>query len=196
MKHKSIRYRIRRNTKRKQSKHKQSKHKQSKHKQSKHKQSKHKQSKHKQSKHKQSKRTQKYRLRGGEGENPQPPLPPPDFKEVSPPLPGDSTGVQGKIAEQNNAQNQANKTLTGGSKRRVSKRRVSKRQMKHSGGGATICGGTPLNGADGYGYVSPNNCLIVPSVNNPTAQLLAIDGMNSMNIGAANAAGDGLVGKK
>ena len=186
MKHKSIRYRIRRNTK----------HKQSKHKQSKRKQSKRKQSKRKQSKRKQSKHTQKYRLRGGEGENPQAPLPPPNFTEVPPPLPGDATGVQGKIAEQNNAQNQANKTLTGGSKRRVSKRRVSKRQLKHSGGGATICGGTPLNGADGYGYVSPNNCLIVPSVNNPTAQLLAIDGMNSMNIGAANAAGDGLVGKK
>ncbi len=128
--------------------------------------------------------TKKYRIRGGAAA-----LPPPKFTEVPPPLPGDAMGVQDKIAQQNAAQNQANKALTGG------KRSRGKHLLKHRGGGATICGGTPINGADGYGYVSPNNCLLVPSVNNASAQSLAIDAMNNLNVGASNAAGDRLVGK-
>ena len=129
--------------------------------------------------------TKKYRIHGGAAA----PLPPPKFTEVPPPLPGDAMGVQAKIEQQNAAQNQANKTLTGG------KRSRGKYLLKHSGGAATICGGSPINGADGYGYVSPNNCLLVPTVNNPTAQALAIDAMNNLNVGASNGAGDRLVGK-
>jgi hypothetical protein len=148
-----------------------------------------------------SRHTKKYRIRGGAAAAP---LPPPKFTEVPPPLPGDAMGVQDKIAQQNAAQNQANKTLTGGKrsrgkrsrgKRSRGKRSRGRHLLKHRGGGATICGGMPLNGSDGYGYVSPNNCLQVPTVNNPTAQALAIDAMNNLNIGASNAAGDRLVGK-
>jgi hypothetical protein len=144
--------------------------------------------------------TKKYRIRGGAAA----PLPPPRFKEVPPPLPGDSMGVPEKIAQQNANQNNANKALAGGNrsrgnrsrgKRSRGKRSRGKRILKHRGGGATICGGSPLNGPDGYGYVSPNNCLLVPTVNNPSAQALAIDGMNNLNIGASNSAGDRLVGK-
>ena len=158
--------------------------------------------------------TKKYRIRGGAAA-----LPPPKFTEVPPPLPGDAMGVQDKIAQQNAAQNNANKALAGGNrsrgkrsrgkrsrgkrsrvnrsgvKRSRGKRSRGKRILKHRGGGATICGGSPINGADGYGYVSPNNCLLVPTVNNPSAQALAIDGMNNLNIGASNSAGDRLVGK-
>jgi hypothetical protein len=153
--------------------------------------------------------TKKYRIHGGAGE-----LPEPKYTEVPPPLPGNTSGVPEKIAEQNANQNQANKTLTGGKrsrgkrsrgkrsrgkrsrgKRSRGKRSRGKRILKHSGGAATICGGSPINGPDGYGYVSPNNCLLVPTVNNPTAQALAIDAMNNLNVGASNAAGDRLVGK-
>ena len=148
--------------------------------------------KHKSIKRRSTKRrhTKKYRIHGGAAA----PLPPPKFTEVPPPLPGDAMGVQDKIAQQNAAQNQANKTLAGGKRSRGKRSRV-KRILKHRGGGATICGGSPINGADGYGYVSPNNCLLVPTVNNPSAQALAIDGMNNLNIGASNSAGDRLVGK-
>ena len=163
--------------------------------------------KHKSIKRRSTKRrhTKKYRIHGGAAA----PLPPPKFTEVPPPLPGDAMGVQDKIAQQNAAQNQANKTLAGGKRSRGKRSRVKrsrgkrsrgkrsrvKRILKHRGGGATICGGSPINGADGYGYVSPNNCLLVPTVNNPSAQALAIDGMNNLNIGASNSAGDRLVGK-
>ena len=148
------------------------------------------------SKRKLSKRrhVKKYRIRGGAA-----PLPEPVFVSVPPPLPGDAMGVQAQIEAQRVAQNNANQQLKGGKrsrgKRSRGKRSRSKHILKQRGGDATICGGAPLNGADGYGYISPNNCLLVPSVNNPAAQALAIDGMNNLNIGSTNGAGDGLVGK-
>jgi hypothetical protein len=168
-------------------------------------------SKRKLSKRKLSKRrhVKKYRIRGGAA-----PLPEPVFVSVPPPLPGDAMGVQAQIEAQRVAQNNANQQLKGGKrsrgkrsrgkrsrgkrsrgKRSRGKRSRSKHILKQRGGDATICGGAPLNGADGYGYISPNNCLLVPSVNNPAAQALAIDSMNNLNIGSTNSAGDGLVGK-
>ena len=146
--------------------------------------------------------TKKYRMRGGTT-----PLPEPVYQTVSNPLPaGDPASGQAKIEQQNAQQNQANKTLTGGKRSRGKRSRgkrsrgkrsrgISKRLLKQRGGEATICGGSPLNGADGYGYVSPNNCLLVPTVNNPAAQSLAITAMNNLNIEATNGAGDRLVGK-
>ena len=123
-----------------------------------------------------------YRLRGGYA---QAPMPEPVYATPPSIVPGNPMTIQAEIAAKANAQNQANQVLVGGGKRR----------LKQRGGDATICGGTVVNGADGYGYTPPNNCLLVPTVNNPAAQLQAITASNTLNIGAANAAGDSQVGK-
>jgi len=127
-------------------------------------------------------KTKKYRLRGGDT---QAPLPEPVYAEPPTIIQGNPATIQADIAAQNARQNQANKTLTGGSK---------KKGLNQRGGEATVCSGTASNGADGYGYVSPNNCLLVPSVNNAAAQSLAINSMHSMYTGNTNSAGDDQIG--
>ena len=126
--------------------------------------------------------TKKYRLRGGYA---QAPMPEPVYATPPSIVPGNPMTIQAEIAAKAEAQNEANK-MAGGSK---------KKRLNQRGGDATICGGTVVNGADGYGYTPPNNCLLVPTVNNPTAQMLAINTSNTQYTGNANAAGDSQVGK-
>jgi hypothetical protein len=124
--------------------------------------------------------TKKYRLRGGNKGVQQAAMPAPKFTEIPPPLPSDTLGVQAKLAADAAAQNAANHKLAGGKKQR--------------GGGATICSGTALNGPDGYGYISPNNCLLVPTVNSPDAQAHTITAMHTLNISNSQSPGDTQVG--
>ena len=126
--------------------------------------------------------SKKYRLRGGYA---QAPIPEPVYAAPPSVVPGNPMTIQAEIAAKAAAQNDANK-MAGGRKRKG---------LKQRGGDATICGGTVVNGADGYGYMPPNNCLLVPTVNNPTAQMLAINTSDTQYTGTANAAGDSQVGK-
>jgi hypothetical protein len=128
--------------------------------------------------------TKKYRLRGGNTAGvKQAPLPEPVFQPMPPPLPPDALGVQAKLAADAAAQNAANHNLAGG----------KKRYLKQRGGDATICGGTAANAADGYGYIPPNNCLLVPTVYNSSAQDLANNAMHTLNRNTALAVGDNQV---
>lgn len=129
--------------------------------------------------------TKKYRLRGGNtGGVKQAPPPEPEFQPMPPPLPPDTLGVQAKLAADAAAQNAANHNLAGG----------RKRYLKQRGGDATICGGTAANAADGYGYVPPNNCLLVPTVYNSSAQDLANNAMHTLNRNTALSVGDNQAG--
>ena len=158
----------------------------------------------------------KKRMRGGGQDGvQQAPIPPPVFETIAPPLPGDVMGVQAKIAQQAAAQNAANKALAGGSRRRSRRRsrRTSKRRSKRTskrssrrrsrrrskrkqrGGGAgdpVVYTGPIVNDPTGYGYVNPPNFLNVPT--NGIQQDLTNKVINTLNVGAALAAGDNQVG--
>ncbi len=151
-------------------------------------------------------------MRGGSRDGvQQDPIPEPVFETIPGPLPSDVMGVQAKIAQQAAAQNAANKALAGGSrrsskrssrrssrrnsrrrsKRRSKRSRKGKRSRKHRGGGAgdpVIYSGPIRNDPSGYGYVNPPNFLNVPT--NGIQQDLTNRVMNTLNVGAAAAAGD------
>jgi len=183
------------------------KHMSSKNKRSKNKRSKNKRSKNKRSKNKSSK-SRKYKMRGGSttsatinstGPGPTPPPPPSHVSE----------DINAKNSEQN-----SHAKMGGGKRSRKSKRsskskrggkrprsRKSKRRSKSKRGGkrprsskrqrggmadAVMCNSSLINSADGFGYDAPGGCIQVPSVNNPSAQSLAITSSNINYTAQAN----------
>jgi hypothetical protein len=124
-----------------------------------------------------------YKMRGGEVVVKQAPMPPAVFTPAPQIVAGNPADGIKAIEAQRAQQNMANRMGGGNGNKK-----------KQRGGTATICGGAPVNGGDGYGYTPPNNCLLVPTINNQAAQMHAINTMDTLNTLKANAAGDNLVG--
>ena len=165
------------------------KHKSIKYKSSKYKSSKNKSSKNKRSKNKRSK-SRKYKMRGGSttsatinstGPGPTPPPPPSHVSE----------DINAKNSEQNSHAKMGGGKRSRKSKRSSKSKRGGKRprSSKRQRGGmadAVMCNSSLINSANGFGYDAPAGCIQVPSVNNPSAQSLAITSSNINYTAQAN----------
>jgi hypothetical protein len=140
-----------------------------------------------------------YKLHGGQlptrgaGYLPFDPLPAPVLPSIQEPLPLNIGTVNAQIMAQNSKQLFANMQMAGGGKRQQHGKhgkhgKHSKRQQH--GGTTTTCGGSITSGMDGYGYIAPTNCTMVPSVNDSMVQPAVIDATSTLVRTITNAVGD------
>ena len=128
-------------------------------------------------------RRRTYKLRGGNPTNVKlpPPIERPEMPVIRGVVPTAIGEVHSQIAAQNLEQLKANVALSGGG---------SWRKKKQHGGDVVTCGGSVTNGLDGYGYIPPANCTMVPNTNDPTSQLLANSTTTTLVKNIVAAAGD------
>jgi hypothetical protein len=132
-------------------------------------------------------RQRTYKLHGGVAEvKLPPPIETPSMPKIPGVMPRAIDEVQLQIARQNAEQLQANSKLAGGGGRSAGN---YKRKKQH-GGDVVTCGGSVMNGLDGYGYIPPTNCTMVPYTNDPTSQLLANSTTTTLVKNIVAAAGD------
>lgn len=128
-------------------------------------------------------RQRTYKLHGGVAEvKLPPPIETPSMPKIPGVMPRAIDEVQLQIARQNAEQLQANSKLAGGG--------GNYKRKKQHGGDVVTCGGSVMNGLDGYGYIPPTNCTMVPYTNDPTSQLLANSTTTTLVKNIVAAAGD------
>jgi len=129
-------------------------------------------------------------MRGGRGMDssyvPLAPLPAPVFPYIPEPIQLNINTVNAQIAAQNMRQLNAITQLAGGGKGKHGK------QWQHGGS----CGTSITSGANGYGYIAPTNCTLVPSVQDPLVQPSVTAAAQTLITNIANSVGDRAVYNK
>jgi len=125
-------------------------------------------------------RRRTYKLRGGAQYAALPALTQPPMPLIPSVTPTNPALVNAQISAQNNVQLEANRKLAGGGSKKI----------KQRGGNVPTCAASVINGLDGYGYLPPVNCTMVPNTNDPTAQILANSTTTTLVKNIVAAAGD------